>query len=87
MLHGLVVKDIWGTSFGIMPVTHDLLVSPVVLMMTARPLCCINITQIALSLISCSSDLLDLLRAHMYETFCTALGSPKKLFRGQEKET
>lgn len=87
MLHRLVVKDIWGTSFGIMPVPHDLLISPVVLMMTARPLCCINITQTALSLISCSSDLLDLLRAHMYETFCTALSLPTKMFRGQGQET
>lgn len=80
MLHGLVVKDIWGTSSGIMPVTHDLLISPAVLMMTARPLCRINITQTVLSLISCSSDLLDLLRARMYETFSTALGSSKEDF-------
>lgn len=64
MLHGSVVKDIWGASFGIMPVTHDLLISPVVLMMNARPLWCTNITQTVLSLISHSSDLLDLLRAH-----------------------
>jgi len=52
ILHGSVVNDIWGTSFGIMPVTHDLLISPVALMMNARPLCCINITQTVISYLS-----------------------------------
>lgn len=51
ILHGLVIKDLWGTRFEIMPVIHDLLVSPVVLMMNARPLRYVNITQPELSLI------------------------------------
>lgn len=49
ILHGLVIKDLWGTRFEIMPLIHDLLISPVVLMMNARPLCYVNITQPELS--------------------------------------